>query len=216
MAREVYFSGLSWNSEGVRVWRDREGALRKEECRGSLQTAEGYTWNHPPSRTEATMLPAKDGLWGRLVGTERTSQATVREGDIYFPERSRRYWNPERDYCWEETERLWDTNAPWQVDKDWTKDADPERVQYRWQLDMSELKDYRGTTTERVVEYGRTPQGQWYAKKILTHTERNIPRRMAPGIVVIHLDTEREIPDELLDPASIGSPESFALWPNPW
>lgn len=50
-----------------------------------------------------------------------------------------------------------------------------------------------GVTSRRVLEYAQTPQGKWYAKRIEESGGLT-------NIVVIHLDTERDIPDEFFNP----------------
>ena len=206
--REVYFGGPYESSEATSVTLNSEGNLEWEkrfrtELMVSDKTVEHYTWSWPPSRKKGLMLPPKDGPSGRLIGQEQNTQGLVREGDIVvFPTRTRRYWNPRRDYVQEEVERLSDVQAPWQKDKDWMKDADPELIKKKWLSAASKIKEYRSTSTERVIEYGQTKEGQWYAKKIMKETRRNTGS-LSPTIVVIHLDTERDIPDERLDPDSI-------------
>ena len=64
-----------------------------------------------------------------------------------------------------------------------------------------------------MTEYGQTPAGQWYPKVIVIDRESNRRLGVADSIVVIHLDTEREIPDELFDPASIEPAEDYISAP---
>ncbi len=202
---EVYFGGPLPESPAVSVKFGQDGSLEREErFRTGLllsnKTVEYYTWGFPISRKEGEMLPPKQGPLGQLVGQQYTRQGHVRDGDIVaLPSRTRRYWNPLRDYVCEEKETVSDAQAPWQEDKDWLKDADPEKTKKRWLSDAPKIAEYRRHGTERVVEYGQTPQGQWYAKKIV---------KAGRAIVVIHLDTERDIPDELMEPDSV-TPDMF-------
>lgn len=213
---DLYFRAAGRGAEATRIWREGSADVRRERWSDDMlqYSVEGRTWGRPPSVKVATGLPPKDGLWGRLIGAEHTSQGRVRNGDIVnFPTRTRRYWNPQRDYALEETEHFLDVNAPWQEDEDWLKDADPELAKQQWRLDLSDANGYAFTSTERVVEYTQTRQGQWYAKKTLREgtTLAGTPSR---SMVVIHLDAERDIPDELLDPDSV-TVEIFKLPPAP-
>lgn len=92
---------------------------------------------------------------------------------------------------------------PCQEDKDWLKDLEVSR----------DVKDRRSSQTEEVLEYAQTPQGQWYAKRILRTYEDNQGAH-SQSLKIIHLDTERDIPDEFLDPDSI-TPAMFRAREEP-
>ena len=177
-------------------------------------SVERDAWVCGPPKTGSTLLPPKDGQGGPLVGVESFLQAHVSKGDIHcWPERRHSYWNPQRDFIREEEEWLADAQGPWQRHRDWLSAATAERVDYRWQLDMEEAARHRESTQFRVTEYGQTPAGQWYPKVIVTDHESNRPRGIADSIRVIHLDTERDIPDELFDPAGIEPAEDYISAP---
>ena len=203
----VYFGGPSEDSEATHIRLDSSGDLTRETYRTrhlpSALTVEDITWGWSVS-LKAEMLPPKEGPSGGLIGQEYTGQAMLREGAIEaFPGRTSRYWNPDRDYACEEEESVSDAQGVWQEDKQWLEKADPELVRKRWPSQAAKIGDYRRDDTERIVEYGQTPQGQWYAKKILNESKSNVAPYAERSIVVIHLDTERAIPDELFDPDSV-------------
>ena len=146
------------------------------------------------------MLPSKEGRWGMLLGVEHIWQGFSWAGQIYnTPGNDSQYFNPGRDYICEISEFEQDTEADWQEDKDWLKDvpADDRR------------RDQYSRESRQVLEYAQTPQGQWYARKTqkeICYSRSGAGRSKA--ITLIHLDTEREIPDELFDPDSI-TPDMF-------
>jgi len=210
--QEVCFGGPLPESPGVRIQLASDGSLDKHTLKSKFlppHMVEDHTWSSPLSRKYAAMIEPKDGPDGQLLGTGCTGQGLVRDGDIVrFPYSGHRFWNPQRDYAQEQIERVSDVRAPWQEDKDWLKDADPEKIRKRWLSAASRIDDYRAIRTERIVEYGHTTLGQWYAKKILKESTSSTSDRPSRTMVFIHLDTERDIPDELLDPDSV-SPEAF-------
>jgi hypothetical protein len=111
-----------------------------------------------------------------------------------IPGRTVQYFNPSRDYVCEESEFEEDTEADWQEDKQWLKDvhATPEaRERYVYE-------------SRKVLEYAQTADGQWYASKIRNEMcyDRSGAQRLEI-LTLIYVDTERAIPDELLDPDSV-------------
>ncbi len=211
--RDVYFNENSIRSKGVRVSLSPEGELQRDTTQGVAggNTVEDLTWSSAIHKTGEKVFPGKEGQFGHLLGTGYDTQGRVDNREIsWFPSRIRRFWNPARDYAREEMEQLEDANAAWQEDRDWMKGADPDLTKRRWLCDLDEMKDYRGTRTSRIAEYGQTPEGQWYAKRIVHESTSNL-RAASPQIVVVHLDTEVDIPDELLDPESV-TPEMLATW----
>jgi len=210
--RDVYFNENSIRSKGVRVSLSPEGELQRDTTQGvpGGNTVEDLTWSSAIHKTGEKAFPGKEGQFGSLLCTGYDVQGYVYDGEIAFPSRIRRSWNPARDYAREEMEQLEDVNAPWQEDQDWMKGADPDLIKRRWLSDLDEMKNYRGTRTSRIVEYGQTPEGRWYAKRIVHESTSNL-RASSPQMVVVHLDTEADIPDELLDPESVTS-EMLATW----
>jgi len=209
--REVYFNENSMESKGVRVSRGPGGELRRDTTVGlpGETTVENLTWSWPIHTRTATMFPGKQAQFGPLLCTGYETQGRVYKGELgVFPSRIRRWWNPQRDYAREEFEQIEDVNAPWQEDKDWLQGTAPELIKRRWQLNEQEISDYRATRTHRIVEYDRTPDGQWYARRIATESATNL-QTSSPHMVVVHVDTESDIPEELLDPDSI-TPETLA------
>jgi len=214
----VTFSGPTPESEAIRIQRDAmSGGLDRRTLKTKLlldHTVEDYAWLCGPPKTASTLLVPKEGEGGPLVGVEWFQQAHVSKGDIYWwPERRHSYWNPQRDFIREEEEWLADAQGDWQRNKDWLSAATAERVNYGWQLDLTQAAKHRESTRFRVTEYGKTPAGQWYPKVIDTERESNHPIGVADSITVIHLDTDRAIPDELFDPTSIEPAEDYISAP---
>ena len=207
---EVYFFNTldqaDAKNRGTGVRLDNDGLLRKEpSSAGAIFTPERYSWARrlPPN---ATVLPETHGDSGPLAFVERTTQGRILGGELCWPSRHRQYFNPSHHYVRERSELVWDANGAWQEDKDkkWLAEVDLELLKQRHHLDASDLRDYRSTRTERVLEYGQTLQGQWYARKVLLEQQSNAAA-ISPSreIWIIHLDTERDIPDELFDPGSV-------------
>jgi len=206
--RDVYFNENTIDSKGVRLSLSPEGELQRDTTLGlpGRNTVEDLTWSSPIHKTGEKVFPGKEGQFGPLLGTGYETQGRVDNGDIsWFPSRIRRFWNPARDYAREEREALQEANAGWQEDKDWMREADPELIKRRWLSDADKIKDYKASHTDRIVEYGRTPAGQWYAKKIVFEHTSNLRASAPKQMTVIYVDTEAEIPDELLEPESVTS-----------
>jgi len=204
---EIYFGDAVARSEATRIKLASDGRLDRYTADSEhllTDTVEKYTFSWPVSRRNAVMLGPKEGSHGELVGTGYTSQGLVSHGDIiYLPSSVHKFWNPRRDYACEEEEMVSDVRAPWVRDKDWLKDADPEKIRKRWLSDAPKISEYRSVRTQKVEEYGQTAGGQWYAKRILEESTRSTSDRSSRTVVFIHLDTTRDIPDELLDPNSV-------------
>ena len=217
--REVYFLRLDEGGGGeTRVWLDNDGGLQKKVDGWGAQQfiLERYSWGLSLAMSDSTILPSKDGRWGPLIGSEHTTQGITKKRQIvFFPAKTQRYFNPSRDYINEQYQHLEDAQASWQQDKDWLKDVDPDSVEREWGLSYSEIKERRSLRSQKVLEYAKTAEGQWYAKKILSEFKTNRFDDPSKSIVIIHLDTSRDIPDALLDPESIDSPAIFAPY-NGW
>ena len=155
---------------------------------------------------ENTILPETKGEFGQLVGVEKKRQGKVhrRSGFVQKPLHATVYFNPSRDWIIERAEIVWDADARWQKDKDWLKrqEIDPLR---RWSRSSYE-----------VVKYAQTEDGHWYPAEIQNESQSR--RRLASGeirdyksqsVILIYLDTSRNIPDSMFDPESINSPERF-------
>jgi len=208
---EVEFYDGSWQTTASL---DEEGKLKKR--RGSIGRP-GVGWRFPvemnvwgrPSilvtgllpyvgRT-TRMLPPREADSGTLVGVEHVWQGYSMYGQIQNePGSSSQYFNPARDYVCEISEFEKDTQADWQEDKNWLKDV------------KGSTRDQYHSERHHVLEYAQTSTGQWYAKKI---RKQVCYSRSGAGrfevIALIYVDTTREIPDELFDPASVNSSAIF-------
>jgi hypothetical protein len=120
-------------------------------------------------------------------------------GRPVYPEREREYYDPQRHFILQRWEQLEDAQGDWQLKRDWLKpfETDPAITQYR-RLD-----------TRTIVEAAQTPQGQWYAAKVLSRSGSDQPR-----VDIVYLDTTRDIPDSLLDPAAVGESDIRPIPPS--
>jgi hypothetical protein len=75
----------------------------------------------------------------------------------------------------------------------------------------------RGVLNVRIEELAQTPTGQWYARRVLTaphaymlptHPSGSEEEKLHAFVDIVHLDTTKEIPSELMDPKRVG-PEWF-------
>ena len=55
-----------------------------------------------------------------------------------------------------------------------------------------------GKTTTTILEYAQTPAGHWYPRKKLIEV-KSAGGKVTKSVKIIHLDTLRDIPDEVLD-----------------
>ena len=168
-----------------------------EETRGGgfeQFTPEFFAWDEfLIYKGERTLLPGSQGTFGSLAVVERKTQGNINEkGYVAVPQRMQWSLNASRDYIVEAAETVSNPDdAPWQVDKDWRKG-----------VKLGPLQENRFSDSRQVLEYAQTAQGQWYAKnilKILSSSRADTSRQ----IWSVHLDTEREIPDDLFDPAKV-------------
>ena len=207
--REIYFYpvGISARTQSVVVSLGQDEQLVTERSSASQAKSllvETELWGEPVVLRQGGRVPVSEaGPDGHLEGLEWTTQGSVREDSVSIPRKLRRLFNPARDYIEQRYEISGNAQAPWQEDKAWMDEADPELIKKRWRLsDATRIRDYRYTSTRRVVEYGQTQRGQWYARKILRTYEDNQGER-SESVKIIRIDTERDIPDELFDPDSV-------------
>ncbi len=174
--------------DGKLVRRDNAGVLEK--------TVELLSWGISVAPEAVRLAPKELGDGQVRFGLERTWQGRVHKGKVRnYPGRERVYYNSFYQQVIDLQELLWDAKAEWQRDKAWLKSVkDPAAVRHRVHC------------VTKTVQYGRTPGGRRYARKI----ERSWPgARRSKSRIVVHLDTKRRhIPDTLLDPKSV-TPELF-------
>ena len=191
---------------------NHEGDLVRLKIRMGIPSdliVEQLTWAGRISDDER-MLPPKESESSSLLGVGSQRQGRVRRGEIIgFPLKIERFWNPDRDYALQLREDMRDAHAPWQEDKDWMAEADPELLRKRWQSNAPKMREYWQTHTTRVTEHGTTSAGRWYAKRIEKETISNMQDLPRTDVIVVHLDTERDIPDEVLDPDLVQSADDY-------
>ncbi len=119
---------------------------------------------------------------------------------MYTPSTYHTYINPQRGWIVERSEMEQNHFAPWQKDKNWLKGRKLNEDLKIWKRQHI------------VQEYDRTASGHWYAKEILRTQEttkldeNGVPQskpRSSQHVTMIFIDTEREIPDELMNPKSV-------------
>ncbi len=171
------------------------GAPEKTRGSGFEQfTPEFLAWdNFLTYKGERVLLPATQGAFGSLLVVERKTQGNVNEkGYIAVPQRMEWSLNASHDYIVEDDETVSNPDeAPWQTDKDWLKG-----------VKLNAFQEQRWSESRQVLEYARTAQGQWYAKKILG-TRSSSQADTSKPMWIVHLDTEREIPNDLFDQAKV-------------
>ena len=154
---------------------------------------------------EHTILPETKSKFGHLVGVESKTQGKLHKGGyVQKPLHAIVHFNPSRNWIIERAELVWDADAQWQKDKDWLKQRVIDPLS-RW-----------SKTSYQVVKYAQTQDGYWYPAQIQREVE--FPPRLSNGeirdhksqsVILIYLDTAREIPEELVEPDSI-TPDMFA------
>ena len=205
----VKFCPADEKTKGTRIEMRKPGQLSRtwaHNMRPLQGSVEEELWGYcyalaDGDRSEHTMLLELQRENGPLVGIERKLQGLVdRGGNVFTPQKTTLYLNPQRDWIFERTEVVSDPHAPWQKDKNWLEGVDP--------ADDARVSKH----TYVVQEYDRTADGHWYAKSILgtlesTSIDANGVTKPKPNIthraIMIFLDTERVIPDEWMDPGSV-------------
>jgi len=174
-----------------------------------LEGIERRMWHavvlHLGEDVEHSILPETKSKFGDLVGVEKKAQGKVhRSGYVQEPLHAIVHFNPSRNWIIERAKIVWDADAAWQKDKDWVKDGVIDPLS-RW-----------SKTWYQVIKYAQTQDGYWYPAQIQHEVE--FPHHLADGeiddsrrqsVILIYLDTEREIPDQLMEPDSI-TPDMFA------
>ncbi len=180
-------------NEAVDVRLNKEGDMVKDsnQYTSGQDNVESVSWGQYISPNSFSLVSSENKQASRLIGVEHSWQGHVYNQKVAsYPGRSRQYFNPDRDYMRDREKILHDAQADWQQDKDWLKDVAPEPA----------AMSYESSNVTEVVEYAKTVQGQWYAKKII-FKQSGVYK--GSTVRIVHLDTTREIPDELLDPANI-------------
>jgi hypothetical protein len=205
----VAFGGPSSDSPGVSIrLSDKGELLRREFRRGGVLlhgTVEDLTWSRPVSWRTAAILPAEENPDDHLIGTRYTTQGFVsKNGDLgAFPGRYTRYWDPSHDYARASMESLSDAHAPWLEDPSRLAAANYEKEAKKFLTTPAKMADYRRRGTEEITDYGRTKNGRWYARRVVNESQDNLRNRLSRTLTIVHLDTEREIPERLLDPSTV-------------
>ena len=123
-----------------------------------------------------------------LICLESKCQGTRTDtGWAILPKRVLCYLNPQRDFICQRYEEQDVLDAPWQKDKSWMEDVNPDKI-YTEQTEIRE-----------VTEFGQTEQGQWYPKVIETKSNRGTgyigERRQQ-----VLLKTNVDFPEGIFDP----------------
>ena len=180
---------------GITFSIDKNGTPEKTHGGGFEQfTPEFLAWNNFLTyKGERILLPATQGAFGPLLVVERKTQGNVTEkGYVAVPQRMQWSLNASHDYIVEDDETVSNPDeAPWQIDKDWRKG-----------VKLDAFQEQRWSNSRQVLEYARTAQDQWYAKKILG-TRSSSQTDTSTPMWIVYLDTEREIPDALFYPATV-------------
>jgi hypothetical protein len=207
----------------VYVSLDRSGRLSRQRTAGMTldKVVEGFAWSYGWNRQPldqrygqvAALVPATNPSRSTLITRQETWQGVrVNPGRWNNPTRLRESFDPRHDYIRQTYEWLGSYQAEWQ--------RDPRMLQ-ELQSEPDVLR-YRQAHAWTVLEYARTPQGQWYPKML--REEFEAAGKHAPGdrvidlprqatIYHIHLDSARDISDSLLDPDQV-SPALFGT-PTP-
>jgi len=146
------------------------------------------------SREYGKGLPPSEGPHGQLVASQRLSFSEVHRGKASAKvwRRTTLYVNPARDYI---AERLVVETAG--GDEPWVPAADREALKAFQAMDDPHI-GAPGKKTTTVLEYAQTPVGHWYPRKRLIEAETS-GGKVTRTVQIIHLDTTREIPDDVFD-----------------
>ncbi len=137
-------------------------------------------------------IPDLPGPNGPLLGTRNVQPARVFNGKVHgLPVRWTVYLNPKRDYVAERYEQwIGDFQEDWVPPEEKAKNFPP----------LSEYAREPGKRTTTVLDYDKTPSGHWYPRRRLIEIEGK-DGEPVKRMSIIHLDTKRQIPDEVFDAA---------------
>jgi len=165
-----------------------------------LFTVEGATWALPspllPQIPGLCALQPKDGPNGRLEGIGWFQQRTSVPGVAEVPPRiGAWYANPMRDYVIEQMATV-----------SYSKDVSLDDAVADLAAPSLTNPAIAGVESAAVTEYAQTPSGRWYARTI-TQSRSGVG---TTNVTRVFLDTAREFPDDLFDPAKFESEHKSA------
>jgi len=127
-----------------------------------------------------------------LICIERLQQGSVYNGIVSLPGRFLYYLDPEKDYICRRKVTEWRPNAPWQEDKDWLADVEPEKIRDGSISDME------------ITEFIEAPNGHWYPKVIVIKQTgirkdyKDSPLKVST-IKTVYLRIDPEFPEGIFD-----------------
>lgn len=194
-SRPIHTSFFIDGPASTTVERDVQGRMQKKHGPAyllSVDPVEMLAWPEPRlTEGHIRLLEPVESTSGELIGLEATTQGRVHRGHVQLPLRLRQYFNPKRNYVLHKSEWEGRADAPWQEDSNWLDGIAPEEVPRDWSRSLE------------VLEYARTSEGQWYPRKI------HEPTKAHASITLVYLDTERVIPDNVLDPDAVTSADAY-------
>ena len=178
---------------GIAYYLTHQDHVERRMEPGLPGTLTGHLW--PWHDLYGKTIPGIQGPNGPLMGTQRILSRRVFRGheSVNVWERWTLHLNPDRDFLPERSEK-WTAKG----DEPWVPEADREALlAVQTSPDPLEIAP-PGKTTTTIVTYAQTPTGHWFPRKKLIETEHP-DGKVTKAVEIIHLDTEREIPDEVLD-----------------
>ncbi|UCD52033.1 MAG: hypothetical protein JSW27_05220 [Phycisphaerales bacterium] len=135
-----------------------------------------------------------------LICCESLGQGRVDPGGWpSLPSRWLRYLDPSRDYLCVRQLTEWRPDAPWQEDKDWLAEVDPDKMRLG------------SITVTEITEAVQAPNGHWYPRVIVEKsTGRRFDYKKAPlrtsQIKRVYLDVSPEFPAGIFDVNELPGP----------
>ncbi|MGE5609142.1 MAG: hypothetical protein ACM359_07800, partial [Bacillota bacterium] len=207
-------ASVSLGEDGkVKVKRSREPVLFTGTVEWEAWRFSGMKFSTDVSRRQSmkAIVAAEDPEDAGLIIEETTSQGVaLGEHRWSLPIRNRNYFDPQHDLLSQRYEFLATFQAPWQRGDALMKDiqGDPDMVRFK------------NRSTRTILEYGKTPAGQWYPRKLRGEFESRGKDRpdgkaqdsVSTELITIHLDTTREIADEMMEPEKVKAEVFGKAW----
>ena len=170
------------------------GELRKHYSPnfGSMPNTglEDITW--PSVGHKGNIIEDDYARENNLICIERLQQGSIYSGRVNLPGRFLYYLDPQKDYICRRHVTEWRPNAPWQEDKGWLTDIEPEKIRDGSIIDME------------ITEFIEAPNGYWYPR-IIVEKQTGIRKDYKDSplkvntIETVYLRTDPEFPEGIFD-----------------
>jgi hypothetical protein len=181
----------NWKIEDKKYWPDRNPI--------ALEDLSDWGWPEIPPKSCVKQIENDYSRENNLIAFEVTTESDIRNGKIFFTaQKTINYLDQSRDYMCVRREMFYHPLSGGLGDTK-IKDVD---------FDPNEIPD-EPNFVRFVSEFGQTESGQWYPKKVETHSkswDADEPLSLS-SINTLYLKTNPEFPEGIFDPNNLPKKE---------